>query len=135
MHIHPLPEVRGFLWENDKRQCYNISKHASSPHKGLKHTASAKKKMKAARKNRIFSAMTKAKMSKSLKGKRGVITPSLCSSVCQYDLEGNFMKKYQTLSDAARELINNFPSKKMQTIRKCIGIVAKDNYFFPAGAE
>lgn len=88
---------------------YNISKGGQSTYKGLKHTEEYKKKMSDLCKGKKFSDETLRKLKDAHAWQR--------RAVISLDYEGNIIKRYKSLSDAAEDVGGH----KTNISRACAG--------------
>lgn len=76
----------------------------SKANKGRKFSEEAKKNMSNAQKGRIVTEEHRQKISKILTGRK---MPSSARPVMQFDLDGNYIKTFETIKEAAEELGKN----------------------------
>ena len=78
-------------------------KKMSESHKGYQHTEESRKKISESNKGKKTSEETKRKLSESLKGKNKGKPSYNRKPVSKYDINGNFIKKYDCIADAIKE--------------------------------
>lgn len=101
---------------NDKNFGYNLSSGGENPFREIKYvfTEEHRKNLslshigkESCMKGKHFSEETKRKMSEARKGKYVGVESKLSIKINQYDLQSNFIKTWDSLSDIARVLKTN----------------------------